>query len=206
MKTVPTPVAGSAGLARLALLGICAGLAACGTVDQATRSFAGRLTPYQVEVVQGNFVSREQAALLQPGMTRLQVRDLLGSPLVSSVFHADRWDYVFTLKRSGQAVQSRRLSVFFKGDALVRHEADELPSETEFAAQFAARTKVGKIPPLEASEDSLKSFAARFPVDASAAGAASGASGGASGAAPASGAAGATAPARTSYPPLESGR
>ncbi len=195
MKTVPTPVAG---LARLALLGLCAGLVACGTVDQATRSFAGRLTPYQVEVVQGNFVSREQAALLQPGMTRLQVRDLLGSPLVSSVFHADRWDYVFTLKRSGQAVQSRRLSVFFKGDALVRHEADELPSETEFAAQFAARTKVGKIPPLEASEDSLKAFAARFPAESAAAASAPGA-------APAAGAA-TPAPARTSYPPLEPGR
>ena len=91
-----TPAAFSA---RAALLAACATLAACSTVGDATRNFASRLSPYQVEVVQGNFVSREQMALLKPGMTRLQVRDLLGSPLVTSVFHADRWDYVFTLKR-----------------------------------------------------------------------------------------------------------
>ncbi|MFM2209069.1 MAG: hypothetical protein RIQ96_712 [Pseudomonadota bacterium] len=183
-----TPAAFSA---RAALLAVCATLAACSTVGDATRNFASRLSPYQVEVVQGNFVSREQMALLKPGMTRLQVRDLLGSPLVTSVFHADRWDYVFTLKRSGEARQSRRLSVFFNGDALVRHEGDELPSESEFVAQFGARGKPGKIPPLEASEDSLKAFAARHPVDAQAAAAQ----------APAAGAA-----QRTSYPPLEPGR
>ncbi|MEN9781345.1 MAG: hypothetical protein RL087_630 [Pseudomonadota bacterium] len=183
-----TPAAFSA---RAALLAACATLAACSTVGDATRNFASRLSPYQVEVVQGNFVSREQMALLKPGMTRLQVRDLLGSPLVTSVFHADRWDYVFTLKRSGEARQSRRLSVFFNGDALVRHEGDELPSESEFVAQFGARGKPGKIPPLEASEDSLKAFAARHPVDAQAAAAQ----------APAAGAA-----QRTSYPPLEPGR
>ncbi len=183
-----TPAAFSA---RAALLAACATLAACSTVGDATRNFASRLSPYQVEVVQGNFVSCEQMALLKPGMTRLQVRDLLGSPLVTSVFHADRWDYVFTLKRSGEARQSRRLSVFFNGDALVRHEGDELPSESEFVAQFGARGKPGKIPPLEASEDSLKAFAARHPVDAQAAAAQ----------APAAGAA-----QRTSYPPLEPGR
>ncbi len=183
-----TPAAFSA---RAALLAACATLAACSTVGDATRNFASRLSPCQVEVVQGNFVSREQMALLKPGMTRLQVRDLLGSPLVTSVFHADRWDYVFTLKRSGEARQSRRLSVFFNGDALVRHEGDELPSESEFVAQFGARGKPGKIPPLEASEDSLKAFAARHPVDAQAAAAQ----------APAAGAA-----QRTSYPPLEPGR
>jgi outer membrane protein assembly factor BamE len=47
-------------------------------------------------VVQGNFVSREQVEFLKPGMTRQQVRDVLGTPLVASLFHADRWDYVFT--------------------------------------------------------------------------------------------------------------
>ena len=50
---------------------------------------------YIPEVVQGNFVSREQKDFLKPGMSRLQVREVLGTPLVSSVFHEDRWDYVF---------------------------------------------------------------------------------------------------------------
>lgn len=180
-------------LARVAVLGACAVLTACGTFDQASRGLAERLTPYRVEVVQGNFVSREQADALRPGMTRLQVRDLLGSPLLTSVFHADRWDYVFTLQRPGQARQSYRLSVFFQGDGLVRHESDTLPSENEFAARFAAAAKAGKVPPLEASEESLKAFSARHPPAAAAASAAQ---------SPAT----VPAPARTSYPPLEPAR
>ena len=63
--------------------------------------FADSITPYKVEVVQGNFVSKEQVEALKPGMSRQQVRDILGTPLVTSVFHGDRWDYVFTLKRQG---------------------------------------------------------------------------------------------------------
>ena len=51
--------------------------------------------------MQGNFVSKEQVEALRPGMSRQQVRDILGTPLVTSVFHADRWDYVFTIKRQG---------------------------------------------------------------------------------------------------------
>lgn len=66
-------------------------LAGC-SIDSMTRGFAGSLAPYKVEVVQGNFVSREQVEA--PGMTRLQVRDILGSSLLASVFHADRWEYV----------------------------------------------------------------------------------------------------------------
>jgi len=174
-----------------ALAPVAALLAGCSGLPKSSDSFLGVITPYRVDIVQGNVVTREQVALVRPGMTRAQVRDLLGSPLLTSVFHADRWDYVFTLKRSGEARQSRRLSVFFNGDALVRHEGDELPSESEFVAQFGARGKPGKIPPLEASEDSLKAFAARHPVDAQAAAAQ----------APAAGAA-----QRTSYPPLEPGR
>lgn len=180
-------------IARVALIGACATLAACSTVGNATRDFAGRLSPYRVEVVQGNFVSREQAELLRPGMTRLQVRDLLGSPLVTSVFHADRWDYVFTLQRHGEPRESRRLSVFFKGDALERHEADPLPSESEFVARLGPRNPARKIPPLEASEESLKAFAERN-------------RGSDAGAAATQAQAAQSAPARSNYPPLEPAR
>jgi len=135
-----------------------AGLTGCGSFDNMTRGFAGRLTPYKVEVVQGNFVSSEQAAALRPGMSRLQVRELLGSPLLTSVFHANRWDYVFTLKRQGVEPQLRKLSVYFNGDQLLRFEGDAMPSESEFVAQLDGRRKVGKVPPLEASEEALKAF------------------------------------------------
>lgn len=116
------------------------------------------VTPYKIDIVQGNVVTREQAQALKPGMTRAQVRDILGSPLLASVFHADRWDYVFTFRRQGQAPQERKLTLFFKGEALERFEGDDLPSEMEFVASLDARRKFGKVPPLEATDAQLKSF------------------------------------------------
>jgi outer membrane protein assembly factor BamE len=62
---------------------------------------ASVVTPYKVDVVQGNFISREQVEALQAGMGRQQVRDILGTPLITSLFHADRWD-MFSLQRPGQ--------------------------------------------------------------------------------------------------------
>ena len=75
---------------------------------------------YIPEVVQGNFISREQKEFLKLGMSRQQVRDVLGTPLVASVFHDQRWDYVFTIRRQGVPPQSFSVSVWFKGDELER--------------------------------------------------------------------------------------
>jgi outer membrane protein assembly factor BamE len=136
-------------------------LGGCGTVGDASRSFANSITLYRVPVVQGNFVSSEQVELLQAGMSRSQVKDLLGTPLITSIFHADRWDYVFTIRRQGIEPQSRRLTVFFKADVLERFEGDKMPSEAEFVAQLDSRRKIGKAPELQASEESLKNFAAK---------------------------------------------
>jgi outer membrane protein assembly factor BamE len=116
------------------------------------------ITPYKVEIVQGNFVSKEQVAALKPGMSRQQVRDILGTPLVMSVFRTDRWDYVFTLKRRGVPAQERKLAVFFKGEVLDRFEGDEMPTEAEFVATLENRRKDAKVPVLEASEERLKEF------------------------------------------------
>jgi outer membrane protein assembly factor BamE len=116
-------------LRRLALgLTACAVLAGCGTLDGASQRIAGVVKPFQIQVVQGNFVSREQVAYLQPGLTRQQVREVLGTPLLASVFHAERWDYVFTLRRQGVEPQAYRLTVFFKGDTLERFEGDTMPT------------------------------------------------------------------------------
>lgn len=172
---------------RLALAFAAAALlAGCGSFDNAGRRVGTALTPYKVEVVQGNFVSREQVQALQPGMTRDQVRQILGTPLVTSVFHGDRWDYVFTLKRQGVAPQQRRLTVFFKDEAMERVEGDPMPSEAEFVTALDNRRKGGKVPRLEATEEELRSFSGKQP-----------------GAAPAQPAPAATGPATTSYPPLE---
>ena len=142
---------------------------------------------YKPEVVQGNFVSREQVQALRAGMPRQAVRDVLGTPLVTSLFHADRWDYAFTIRRQGAEPQQRRFSVFFKGDVLDRIEGDPLPTEAEFAAKLDNRRPPTKLPELKASEADL----AKFPAKP----------------APAAGSAQPAAPVgQVSYPPLEAAR
>ena len=151
MKFIPT---------RLALVLALAALAsACSSFDQASNRVAAIVTPYQVEVVQGNFISAEQARALQKGMTRTQVRDILGSPLLASMFHADRWDYVFTIRRKGVDLPPKRLAVFFKDGVFVRSEGDEMPSETEFVKTIDSTRKLGKVPPLSASAEQLAKVA-----------------------------------------------
>ncbi|MEJ5992024.1 outer membrane protein assembly factor BamE [Ramlibacter sp. PS3R-8] len=144
---------------RLILLAaaVLAALAGCGTLTSSAR-ITTALTPYRIEIVQGNFVSKEQVDALQKGMSRDQVRQVLGTPLVTSVFHGERWDYVFTLKRQGVEPQQRRLTVYFQGDTMDRAEGDTMPSEAEFVTALDNRRKGGKVPRLEATEAELQSF------------------------------------------------
>jgi len=114
--------------------------------------------PYVPEVVQGNFISKEQRQVLRPGMARVQVREILGTPLVASLFHADRWDYAFSIQRQGVPSQNFRLTVHFKGDLLDRIEGDELPSESQFASRLIRPKSTGKLPPLQATEEELNKF------------------------------------------------
>jgi outer membrane protein assembly factor BamE len=129
---------------------LCSSLSACST---------GLI--YKPEVVQGNFVSREQAQALRTGMPRQAVRDVLGTPLVTSLFHADRWDYAFTIRRQGAEPQQRRFSVFFRNNLLERVEGDTLPTEAEFAAKLDSRRAPSKLPELKASESDLAKFPAK---------------------------------------------
>jgi len=133
-------------------------LGACGGMTDRTRSMLYAVTPYKVEVVQGNFVSKEQVDALKPGMSRQQAREILGTSLLTDVFHADRWDYVFTIRRQGVEPQQRRLTLFFKGELLERYEGDTMPSEQDFVATLDTRKRLGKVPQLEASEEQLKKF------------------------------------------------
>ena len=136
-------------------------LSGCGNlgIGDRTRSALNAITPYKIEVVQGNFVSKEQVAQLKPGISRQQVREVLGTSLLTDVFHSNRWDYVFTIKRQGVEPQQRRLTVFFSGELLERFEGDEMPSEEEFVATLDTRKRSGKVPQLEATEDQLGKFA-----------------------------------------------
>ena len=140
--------------------------AACVVASLVLSACSGLITPYRPEVVQGNFVSREQVQALRVGMPRQAVRDILGTPLVTSVFHGNRWDYAFTINRQGAEPQQRRLSVFFKGDVLERIEGDPLPTEAEFAAKLDTRRAPTKVPELKASDEALSQFPAKPPVSA----------------------------------------
>lgn len=167
--------------ALLAALSAC--LVGCSSGAGALSQPAQWVTPYRSDVVQGNFIASEQVAQLKVGMTRLQVRNLMGTPLVSSLFHADRWDYVFSFKRGSGQPKLYRYSVFFKGDALTRFDGDAMPSESEFIAQLEVRRKLGPVPQLQATPAQLQ---AAQPAKA---------------AQPAAASMPAAAP--TSYPPLE---
>jgi outer membrane protein assembly factor BamE len=85
----------------------------------------GPLSPYRMEIQQGNYVTQEMVAQLKPGLTRDQVRFVLGTPLVSDIFHDERWDYVFVRQRANsQDVEQRRISVFFEDGKLKRVDGD----------------------------------------------------------------------------------
>ena len=144
-------------IAGLASVSVLSGLAGCAASLQSSDGFLGLITPYRIDIVQGNVVTREQAALVKPGMSRTQVRDALGSPMVTDLFHADRWDYIFTIRRPGTEPQRRSVVVLFDGDAMKSIEAPELPSEKEFVASISQFTNV-KPTVLELSEDQRKAL------------------------------------------------
>ncbi len=133
------------GILVIALFGLF-GISGCtSAVDETQRAWMNKIfRPYVPDVVQGNFISSEQYAKLQLGMSREQVRQILGTPLLASYFHANRWDYIFEFKRSGQPIsKERRVTVFFDGDKVVKFEGDALPTEVEMVAEIDnyAKTK-----------------------------------------------------------------
>ena len=82
---------------------------------------------YKIEVNQGNYVTKDMVEKLKTGQSKGQVRLVLGTPLVTSVFHADRWDYVYQLHKQGSLIEHRKFAVFFANDKLTRWEGDEQP-------------------------------------------------------------------------------
>ena len=73
---------------------------------------------YKINIEQGNVVTGEMLSQLEPGMTRRQVRYVLGTPLLENSFNRNRWDYVYSLRRGGKTLRQERLTVFFEDDKL----------------------------------------------------------------------------------------
>ncbi|WP_434779745.1 outer membrane protein assembly factor BamE [Neisseria sp. Ec49-e6-T10] len=81
---------------------------------------------YKLTIEQGNELDPQALSQLQAGLTRNQVRALLGSPLLTDIFHANRWDYVFMITRNGVTKEQRNLTIFFDNDMVNRFEGDAL--------------------------------------------------------------------------------
>jgi outer membrane protein assembly factor BamE len=75
---------------------------------------------YRITVQQGNYLEKRNTDQLTPGMTKVQVRYLLGTPMMPSIFDNDRWDYLYYLKVGRKAPVQRQLTVFFKEDKVER--------------------------------------------------------------------------------------
>ncbi|WP_374046055.1 outer membrane protein assembly factor BamE [Massilia sp. R2A-15] len=99
-------------------------------------------SPYRPDIQQGNFVSQEMLAQLKVGQTREQVKFLLGTPLLTDVFHGDRWDYPFYLARGNGELTKARVTVYFKDDKVEKFDGGNLPTEREYIARIAGPAKV----------------------------------------------------------------
>ena len=117
------------------------GLTACQSLtkfNEDSKSKLGKvLKPYRPDMVQGNFISKEQLERLKLGMDREEVKVVLGTPLITSVMHPNRWDYVFAFKRGDtQLVEQRQVTLIFEKDLLKKINADDLPTEYELIAEI----------------------------------------------------------------------
>jgi outer membrane protein assembly factor BamE len=131
----------------------------CAAARERSTDFFGVITPYRIDIVQGNAITSEMVALVKPGMTRAQVRDILGSPMLTDLFHANRWDYIFSIRRQGTEPQRRSVVAHFEGDRLVRLDAPEaLPSESEFVAAIVPVQRSNTQRPLELTEEQRKAL------------------------------------------------
>jgi outer membrane protein assembly factor BamE len=104
---------------------------------------------YKMPVQQGNILTEEMVDRLEPGMTRAQVRYLLGTPLLADMFHSDRWDYIYTYRRGHQSMERKRLTVWFEDDALVRVDGYLKPNPARALSAEENREIVVKVPDYE---------------------------------------------------------
>jgi outer membrane protein assembly factor BamE len=107
--------------------------------DQPKREKGAKLSNlpfvYKMTVQQGNLITEEMVDRVELGMTRSQVRYLLGTPLLTDIFHRDRWDYPYSIKRGHRPREVRKLTLWFDGDELVRILGDFEPNPNRLAAE-----------------------------------------------------------------------
>lgn len=104
-------------------------LGACSSVSMPDIPLPSFIKPYRMEIQQGNFVTQEMLSQLRPGMTRDQVKFVMGSPLITDMFHASRWDYIFNRQLEfSKGIEKRNLTIFFVDGKLQRIDGDVVPA------------------------------------------------------------------------------
>ncbi len=102
---------------------------------------------YRIDINQGNFLSQDMVDKLKEGQTKAQVRATLGTPLITSAFRDDRWDYVYQFQRGGRVREHRQFTVYFNKDGLLaRWEGDEMPQSAQELNRIAASQAMPKDP------------------------------------------------------------
>lgn len=103
-----------------------------------------KLSPYKIDIQQGNAITQEMLAKLKPGMTPSQVRFILGSPLVQDPFHPNRWDYVYRYLKAGKLTEQRRITVVFEDDKLKSIEGDVVAAGQQTEAKVDGKAEGDK--------------------------------------------------------------
>lgn len=119
---------------KIILVAVSILLASCGWLSS--------FSPYKMEIRQGNMVTPEMRERLKVGMSRQQVSTALGSPLVSDVYHGNRWDYIYRYEEKGQLVEQHRLTVYFKGDFVSSIDDTEALVQPQPASAVSAQSAV----------------------------------------------------------------
>ena len=109
---------------------------ACGTALPSVK-------PYKLDIQQGNVVTSKMLLQLRPGMTKSQVRYIMGTPLIQDSFHGNRWDYVYQMREQGKVVEQRRVILDFENELLAKVRGDVTPSTGDKAAAEAGTTNTG---------------------------------------------------------------
>jgi len=118
------------GLSTLAWLALATMLSACSNLEFPW--------VYRLDIDQGNIITQDMVNQLKPGMTRDQVKFVMGSPLIVDPFHRDRWDYVYTLRKADGKRTREELAVYFKDDQLASLSGDFLPASAQTPASTSA--------------------------------------------------------------------
>ena len=102
-------------------------LCSCGSelTEESTGFFTRLFNPdtyrlYRIEITQGNVLEQSKVAQIKAGMNKNQVIYLLGEPVLPTVFHDDRWDYVYYNNASNEEIELYRLTLFFDGSRIER--------------------------------------------------------------------------------------